>query len=690
MRCHLFLVAVTSLVINPSRAQWQSLGGPEGGTINILFESSDGTLYAANYQHLYKRLPATDAWLKINRPSENASVLCLGENSKNEIYIGLSTDASHTSLYKRSANATNWQPLPLGGNDTRALIFNEMDDLIIEFGNSIYLSTDGGMTGNRIEVAPDLNILLLENHPSGIILAGTTRGLYYSRDQGENWIIQLNGLPDDIYVLSLAVANNGIIAINDTQNNIYISENFDDGFESLPGPDSENISTLEFDENGTLHCSTMKGKVFLFDGILEEWQMIFETSRGEQRINDLLFNQNQDLLIATRGEGIYKRGIDGFEPFNKNLSASIILSCIPIKDQLIVSSITSFYRWQEDARSWNEIQVDDQYQFSRDMLGIDSSLVVAATTNGVKKIDFLKIDEITSENLGLDGLRINFVYQSQDQALFAGTFNDGLFRSSDSGFSWLDVSTEEMRNSTLTSMTSLSGDTLFVGTNLGIQISTDGGSTWKWSISNIPSVSNLIASKDQKTIFATSPPGILRSEDRGMHWESFHISPDRPAYEILENIDGVLYAGMEVEGIYRSLDKGETWEKYPEGLQIGTVISLAKNAKGDLFAGTDGGGVFILENTSVGLNDLKKSGSVIRVFPNPTSSSVSLSIGENHKGPVQFKLISTTGNIIKKIKIDLAGKTDFNWHLDQVPPGHYYITFESGKINAVEKLVIMQ
>ena len=116
---------------------------------------------------------------------------------------------------------------------------------------------------------------------------------------------------------------------------------------------------------------------------------------------------------------------------------------------------------------------------------------------------------------------------------------------------------------------------IYLGTHTGIFKSTDGGDRWAalplpepglqvWSI--------LIHPQRPETLFAgTSPVGIFRSDDDGRNWRrlSTPVGSDRvkmafPCRVMRLAADPAnpdeLYATIEVDGVMRSLDGGESWE----------------------------------------------------------------------------------------------------------------------------------
>jgi photosystem II stability/assembly factor-like uncharacterized protein len=107
----------------------------------------------------------------------------------------------------------------------------------------------------------------------------------------------------------------------------------------------------------------------------------------------------------------------------------------------------------------------------------------------------------------------------------------------------------------------------------------------------------------------TRPAALFRSRDGGQHWQKLAAEmaaecPDvrvpRVTSLVVDPTDhSIIWAGVEVDGVYRSVDGGETWTRITEGLPIpdihDIVISSASpktvvvGANREIFASQDNG-----------------------------------------------------------------------------------------------------
>ncbi|MBO88395.1 MAG: hypothetical protein CMP14_02645 [Rickettsiales bacterium] len=127
---------------------------------------------------------------------------------------------------------------------------------------------------------------------------------------------------------------------------------------------------------------------------------------------------------------------------------------------------------------------------------------------------------------------------------------------------------------------------VFVGTQVGPYVSEDGGDNWTaltLPSDNAVTWSILLHPDDPDIVYAgTQDQGIFRTSNSGKSWDELEVPepnglcrmgfPSRTVRMCLDpsNPDEV-YAGVEVGGLVRSLDAGETWEDIGGGL-----LELAK------------------------------------------------------------------------------------------------------------------
>jgi hypothetical protein len=167
--------------------------------------------------------------------------------------------------------------------------------------------------------------------------------------------------------------------------------------------------------------------------------------------------------------------------------------------------------------------------------------------------------------------------------------------------------------SVATSPASASGEhSVFAGVSGGVLRSTNGGASWLSTLlpSPPPLVSGLAVSpdyaRDDTVLAATVEDGVFRSGDRGSQWESWNFGLlDLEVYCIAlspafggppgSGGDETLYVGTET-GIFRSTNGGRAWREVDFDIDLAPVLSLALSPDyardGRLYAGTESHGLY--------------------------------------------------------------------------------------------------
>jgi photosystem II stability/assembly factor-like uncharacterized protein len=196
-----------------------------------------------------------------------------------------------------------------------------------------------------------------------------------------------------------------------------------------------------------------------------------------------------------------------------------------------------------------------------------------------------------------------------DLGLYVGTVGTSVWASEDLGQSWsrpIDVGLYlECRVFSLTSQPA-GGSGVLAGTDQGIYRWHPSEKKWQHlpsPLDDLPIWSLVQSPHDPNVLLAgTRPAALFRSEDAGKTWTHMPVAfpercraVERPRVtQILFDPDDprLVWAGVEIDGVYRSADAGKTWVKRIEGLTSDDIHGLAAvrvNGKRKLFATTNKG-----------------------------------------------------------------------------------------------------
>ena len=177
------------------------------------------------------------------------------------------------------------------------------------------------------------------------------------------------------------------------------------------------------------------------------------------------------------------------------------------------------------------------------------------------------------------------------QRIYVGTIGQGLWRSTDSGETFVRTSDGMFVECHVRALTVHPHDprTLYLGSEQGLFRSSDGADHWNrlespldgrqiWSVLLLPKAPEVI-------LAGTCPARLFRSEDGGRSW----TEPSAPMVQECPRImhtrvttlvadptePETVWAGVEIGGLHRSRDGGRTWQAVGRGLSSLDIHALA-------------------------------------------------------------------------------------------------------------------
>lgn len=196
------------------------------------------------------------------------------------------------------------------------------------------------------------------------------------------------------------------------------------------------------------------------------------------------------------------------------------------------------------------------------------------------------------------------VAPSRGDTLYALAQNT-VYRSTDGGATWTGLSLN-VENKQRLAVDPLDASTVYLAAiggrvpNGGVFKSVDGGTTWTnlpvpllraWRIAIDPTRSSVLYSQDWLTTF------IARSVDAGNTWAVLEGPPSVGESLVVDPINPTtLYASTDTAGVFKSIDSGQTWTPFNEGLPdphagAGGLV-MDRFGLSLHFAGLSGSGVF--------------------------------------------------------------------------------------------------
>ncbi len=173
--------------------------------------------------------------------------------------------------------------------------------------------------------------------------------------------------------------------------------------------------------------------------------------------------------------------------------------------------------------------------------------------------------------------------------IFAGTGN-GVYRSTDNGGSWIQLGSGLNMNTTIFSLAVSPSGYLFATTNgSGAYRSTDDGNSWSQVVGGY---TFSVAFNSSGDVFISTYGTIESSTDGGNTWTS-SSGPTGSSYAYISlaiNATGSIFVGTNGDGLFRSLDGGKNWTQLSNGIfkTFNGVSPLAISTSGEIFAAVGG------------------------------------------------------------------------------------------------------
>ena len=197
---------------------------------------------------------------------------------------------------------------------------------------------------------------------------------------------------------------------------------------------------------------------------------------------------------------------------------------------------------------------------------------------------------IVTQGLNFSGI-LALVYK--DNMVYAGTYEDGLQRTTDNGTSWTNIN---INNNPQTGVFELcqSGQNIFAYTNTGMAyyVTSNNGSNWSVAAGFTGGVTNDLLD-NSGSFYAATYKGLYLSTNNGFNW-SARINNGLPANPdgskrlmalVTEGANVFASTNNPVNSIYRSTDEGNNWVQMGITLTQNAYIKSLEKSPGRLYAG---------------------------------------------------------------------------------------------------------
>src|ERR1700693_2816261 len=514
-------------------------------------------------------------------------------------------------------------------------------------GQGARRTTCGALGGSVYCVVPD------PSRPS-TLYAGTAEGVFKSDDGGASWRAASAGLPS-ARVQTIASAPTAT-------STLYVGTLTPNGVDS--------VGIFKSTDGAASWTAINEGLIDPLTGIspLDVWSLAIDPKNPGT------------ILAGSRFSEIFK-SVDGgvtwqfktFGGFQVALETSAFQFDPSSSSRILAATTLGLLRSTDGGESWNAFgSVSDPF-FTLVADPTTPTTLYAGNQAGTglfKSTDsgahWTTINKGLPTNQGATGalpLVLGFAVDPSHPAnLYAGTYGNGLYRSTDGGLNWSPAS-GAMRTNYVAAISVVQSSTLLAGTlGSGVYRSADNAGTWTLSDAglDIAIVTSLLADPGTPgTVYASAFDGVYKSADGGGTWlalsNGFPIAP----VSALASRSGnprTLFAATFGSGVWKSTDGGGTWTSSAQGLTHPFVSSLAVDPSNSLtlYAGTnhsgtssqrvfkssDGGATWTQTSLDAGQNP------ITFLAVNPANASQVIAISESARDNYQSLDAGKTWSVI--------------------------------------------
>lgn len=615
--------------------KWVQVNGPYGGYVTDL-KKVENTLFATT---AYNQGPGGNGIYKISR--DGLTWEALGGTTKGSFHLSVNTLDKDTiafisegELYSTNDGGKTWKKSKSPGGAFLAIAFSKANPSVLfssteyDGASHFHISNNNGESWVEISALPNSewsikpiwagisdasknHVKIISPHPAdeNIIFVGTNSALFKSEDRGNSW----KRIDDSFHRTDIMDINVNPHNTNEVYARVGLFEDFV-------------CMGIENKKTEKEKCAGVYKSVDLG----ETWEQMdvsyFDPSEGGIFIDEY----NPDIAYAIFSRKIYKTDDGG-----KN--------------------------WKEFFWTHNEPFVSNT-GLERLVVGKNSDELFIAGRQGLWHTEDAG-EHWDERNKGFVGSEVVDIVKALDGTLYAGTYSLGVLKSTDGGQSWTFAS-YNLENPYIMLIATHPTDekTLFVTTNGGIYVSTDGARTWKQMGKEFFGESELLKDishfhgiafdpQNPKQIYiggggdqyTPKGSGIIISSDGGETWresnEGFVTDVHVSKIVVDKKNSAVVYATTQGatnfqektgngQGVFKSTDYGNTWKQMNNGLETGEIntVAIDPNNENVLYLGTDNDGLYKSidgGNTweKIVLNELPKEYGVGDIIIDPQNSN---------------------------------------------------------------------
>jgi hypothetical protein len=276
--------------------------------------------------------------------------------------------------------------------------------------------------------------------------------------------------------------------------------------------------------------------------------------------------------------------------------------------------------------------------------------------------------------------------------IFVGTQN-GVFLSTNGGTDFAQV----FQPDSYVSQLAVSDTNIFAGTyDGGVYLTTNQGINWTQVNNGLSNTRVYSLAVNGNYIFAGTNSGLFRSTNNGTDWTEVYNDPVNTHVKTLAVNGNNIFAATDSSGVFLSTNNGTNWLSINDGLLTNNVNSFAVCGK-DIYAGTYGAGVWKrplseLVGISKESNNFPMDYTLSQNYPNPFNPGTVISYSLPIASIVKLIVYNTLGQTVKILENGFKNAANYsiNFNAADLPSGIYFYKIETGQFSQVKKMVLLK
>ena len=682
-----FLSSVILILLSTyvSHAQnWYEANNPFGGNVLAMHETNDGALLCGTTRGLFKSTDNGENWEAISGEYENLPVLDV-KSTPSGMYISL-----FSYFLRRSYDeGLNWETIPAQDwTSLSDIVVNDAGLIFLNTNNSVWRSSDNGDTWTQLTVDVNVNLLRkLEISPDGELFAGTyNKKIYRSGDNGDTWI-ELFSTDGDI--ITFGFDGDNTVYAGTLFLGLYKSSDNGDNWSTIPSPPgADGALDIITNSSGDVYVAAFEDDVFKsLDGGMSWEDITFNLIDPSVRI--LFLNSDDELFAGTMAAGVNMLEGSSWDPKNQGINAIFIERFISIEGDIYACTDYGVFISEDNGQSWQ--------QSLKGMVDTEI-LALAKAPNGDLyaggEMLYFSEDGINWNNIS-QGFPDEEVYATDilvepDGRVILATDEYGIRFTENQGQTWTNANTG-LEDVTMAFIRQSPEGYFFTADGYNLYRSNDLSGGWEIINDGLADTDITEFTVGNAALFAiTYSDGLFKSTNNGDSWA---LAIDEDFRNVAVNGNEVYGSSGSVStgGVYYSDDNGVNWSNIADGLPSVQIEEVGYVQDLGLFANVDDFGLYTLDFSVNGIDELVFNEGRLKGYPNPFMESATLELELDENSKVSYTILNMHGQIVDHSYLLNLAKGTHNIRLGKgLLPGIYLVAVDINNSTRTIRLIKTQ